>query len=60
MDRTQKPQKMKRGERHSAAWGKRVTMVVLLATGMAFGQRWSNPVAGEATGTAHDFAKSCL
>src|SRR5208282_2119963 len=35
--KTQKPGA--RGERHSAAWGKRLTMVLLLATGMAFGQR---------------------
>ena len=28
-----------RGERHSAAWGKRLGMTLLLATGMAFGQR---------------------
>jgi serine protease AprX len=37
---------MGRGERRSAAWGKRLSLVLLLATGMAFGQRWS-PVAGE-------------
>src|SRR5277367_2320993 len=36
-----------RGERHSAAWGKRLSMVLLLATGMAFGQRWENPAAGQ-------------
>jgi serine protease AprX len=30
-----------RNERHSAAWGKRMGfLVLLLATGMAFGQRW--------------------
>jgi serine protease AprX len=37
-----------RGERHSAAWGKRLSLVLLLATGMAFGQRWNNQSAGEA------------
>ena len=36
-----------RNERHSAAWGKRLSsvLVLVLATGMAFGQRWSNPTA---------------
>ncbi|HWJ47706.1 MAG TPA: S8 family serine peptidase, partial [Candidatus Udaeobacter sp.] len=36
-----------RGERHSAAWGKRLgtVLVLILATGMAFGQRFSNPNA---------------
>jgi serine protease AprX len=37
MLRTWKQQKPRRQERHSAAWGKRVGLVVLLATGMAFG-----------------------
>ena len=37
------PKSVRRGERHSAAWGKRLSLVVLLATGMAFGQRWKNP-----------------
>jgi serine protease AprX len=32
-----------RGERHSAAWGKRLAIMLLLATGMAFG---ANPHAG--------------
>src|ERR1700757_5109824 len=34
-----------RKERHSAAWGKRLSsvLVVVLATGIAFGQRLSNP-----------------
>ena len=36
-----------RGERHSAAWGKRLGLMLLLATGMAFGQRWNNPTANE-------------
>jgi serine protease AprX len=31
-----------REERHSAAWGKRLSMTLLLATGMAFGQRVTN------------------
>src|SRR5579871_1656375 len=35
-----------RHERHSAAWGKRLTLVVLLATGMAFG--WTTPSAAQA------------
>ena len=47
MVRTHKPQKTKRGERHSAAWGKRLTTMLLLATGMAFGQHWNNQAAGE-------------
>src|SRR5580765_871965 len=36
-----------RGERHSAAWGKRLStlLVLVLATGVAFGQRLSNPTA---------------
>src|SRR5579871_6142867 len=46
MVRTQKTQKPKQ-ERHSAAWGKRLSMVLLLATGMAFGQRWNNLDSGE-------------
>ncbi len=49
MEHTTKPTKPKR-ERHSAAWGKRLSMMLLLATGMAFGQRWTNPMAGETTG----------
>ena len=49
---TQKSQKpVRRGEGHSAAWGKRLSMVLLLATGMAFGQRLSNPTASETGGT---------
>jgi serine protease AprX len=47
MIRTQKPQKLKRGERRSAAWGKRLGMTLLLATGMAFGQRWTDATANE-------------
>ena len=51
MEHTTKTQKPKgRGERHSAAWGKRLSLVLLLATGMAFGQRWNNPIAGESNG----------
>jgi serine protease AprX len=34
-----------RGERHSAAWGKRLSLMLLLATGMAFGQRSINEPA---------------
>lgn len=37
MLRTTKQRSPQRQERHSAAWGKRVSLVVLLATGMAFG-----------------------
>src|SRR5271169_104273 len=37
-------------ERHSAAWGKRLSLMLLLATGMAFGQRWNDPTAGETGG----------
>ena len=47
MIRTQKPQRPGRGERHSAAWGKRLVFVLLLSTGMAFGQRWNNVSANE-------------
>jgi serine protease AprX len=40
MVHTQKLRKpLGREERHSAAWGKRMGMMLLLATGMAFGQR---------------------
>jgi serine protease AprX len=39
MDSTQKSKTSGRNERHSAAWGKRLGMTLLLATGMAFGQR---------------------
>jgi serine protease AprX len=38
MVRTEKPRKSGRGARHSAAWGKRLSLVLLMATGMAFGQ----------------------
>src|ERR1700722_2660405 len=47
MIRTLKPKKAGRGQRHSAAWGKRLSIVLLLATGMAFGQRWTGPLANE-------------
>src|ERR1017187_7923492 len=39
-----------RAERHSAAWGKRLSLMLLLATGMAFGQRESNLKAAETNG----------
>ena len=43
MVHTEKLRKPKgRGERHSAAWGKRLGMTLLLATGMALGQNSSN------------------
>src|SRR5271169_2482074 len=47
MKSTRKLKPAKRGERHSAAWGKRLSMVLFLATGMAFGQRWTNATASE-------------
>src|SRR5271154_6522318 len=57
MVRTQKSQKPAgRGERHSAAWGKRLRMVLLLAIGiaatsMAFGQSGeTNRIAPELSG----------
>ena len=60
MVRTQKPTKHKgRGERHSAAWGKRLCVVLFLVTGMAFAQsnvsargmgRMSSRIAPELSG----------
>lgn len=47
MGSTQKPKKTGRGERHSAAWGKRLAMVLTLTTGMAFGQGWNNLASNE-------------
>src|ERR1700681_852682 len=47
--RKKSPKTAGRGERHSAAWGKRLTMTLLLATGMAFGQR-SNDFMAEGNG----------
>ena len=45
MERKQKLRKPTgRNERHSAAWGKRLGMMLLLATGMALGQNSSNQV----------------
>src|SRR5256885_12400545 len=41
------PKRPGRGERHSAAWGKRLSLVLLLASGMAFGQ---NRIAPELSG----------
>ena len=38
MDSTKKSKSSGRNERHSAAWGKRLGMTLLLATSMAFGQ----------------------
>jgi serine protease AprX len=35
-----------RRERHSAAWGKRLSLMLLLATGMAFGEHSTNSNAG--------------
>ena len=50
--RKKSPKPKGRRERHSAAWGKRISLMLtlLLATGMAFGQRWSNPIAAEGSG----------
>jgi serine protease AprX len=42
MVRTLKTQKSGRGERHSAAWGKRLILMLLMATGVAFGQHSGN------------------
>jgi len=57
MFRTQKSTKPGRGERHSAAWGKRVSLSLafLLSTGLAFGQRLNGPTANE-TGTGSRIA----
>ncbi len=49
MIRTKKPSKPGRNERHSAAWGKRVAFVLVLMTGIAFGQQWDS-VAGNKNG----------
>src|ERR1700733_14863609 len=38
-----------RGEKRSAAWGKRLSMVLLLTTGMGVGEPWNNSTASEAT-----------
>ncbi len=46
MVRTQKLKQKGRGERHSAAWGKRLCAVLFLATGMAFAQSWNVPARG--------------
>ena len=45
MATTHKHKPTGRNERHSAAWGKRLStvLIIVLATGMAFGQRWSKP-----------------
>src|SRR5215467_9664984 len=44
MVRTQKLRKpLGRDERHSAAWGKRLALMLVLASSMAFGQVWRNP-----------------
>ncbi|MGD1079336.1 MAG: S8 family serine peptidase [Candidatus Sulfotelmatobacter sp.] len=57
MVHTEKLRKPKgRGERHSAAWGKRLSMMLLLATGMAFGQRWTNQPASEGGRVAHELS----
>src|SRR3984893_15244595 len=43
-EKLRKPKR--RGERGSAAWGKRLSIMLLLATGMAFGQRGNNQSGG--------------
>src|SRR5271165_1727978 len=42
---TKSPKPKGRGRRHSAGWGKRLSIVLLLTTGMAFGQL-ATPAAG--------------
>jgi hypothetical protein len=44
------PRQKFRGQRHSAAWGKRLGLALLLATGMAFGQAATSPAAGQWNG----------
>jgi serine protease AprX len=46
MVRTQKLKQKGRGERHSAAWGKRLCAVLFLVTGTAFAQSWNVPARG--------------
>src|SRR5271165_5631892 len=46
---TRSPKPAARGKRHSAGWGKRLSMVLLLTTGMAFGQL-ATPTGGEWNG----------
>ena len=43
-EKLRKPKR--RGERGSAAWGKRLSIMLLLATGMAFGERGNNQSDG--------------
>lgn len=42
---TKSPKPVKRGERRSAGWGKRLSLVLILTTGMAFGQA-ATPASG--------------
>ena len=49
---THNTEKADREERHSLDWCKRLSLVLLLATGMAFGQRWNNP-SGTGRFTSH-------
>src|SRR6202047_3394690 len=47
MVRTRKKKRAGRDERHSAAWGKRLSvLVLLLVTEVAFAQRWNRPFDG--------------
>jgi serine protease AprX len=40
MSQTLKPKSPGRGQRHSAAWGKRLSLLLVLVTGTAFAQNW--------------------
>src|ERR1700716_2577016 len=52
MVRTRKKKPAGRNERHSAAWGKRLSvLVLLLVTEVAFAQRWNRSVDSEGTRT---------
>src|SRR4030081_2765781 len=50
MVRTRKKKPAGRNERHSAAWGKRLSvLVLLLVTEVAFAQRWNRPGGSDGT-----------
>jgi hypothetical protein len=46
-----------RGERHSAAWGKRLTATLLLLTGLSFGQNANAAKGGRGSNVAPDVAQ---
>src|SRR5438270_12233310 len=51
MVRTRKRKRLGRSERHSAAWGKSLSvLVLLLVTEVAFAQRSNRPVGSDGTG----------